>query len=99
MKNRRKKKLKEIKVYDKNDTTHYIDKNKRLSIKDLGFKLPPESPTKVISIRLPTELYNIIKAFSTNNDIPYQAYIKYLLARGIKKDVGSKLEYNTKDRK
>jgi hypothetical protein len=76
---------KEIIIYDKNDTTYFIDKNKKLSLKDLGFSLPPESTTKVISIRLPTALYNALRAFSTNYDIPYQAYIKYLLAESIRK--------------
>ncbi len=92
--NKSKKKSREITLYDDNDTTHFIDKNKRLSLKDLGFKLPPESPTKVISIRLPTELYNIIRAFSTNHDIPYQAYIKYLLAESLKKQLKHKTKKN-----
>lgn len=82
MKNKHKK---DITIYDKNDTTYFIDKTKKLSLNDLGLKLPAESPTKVISIRLPTELYNALKAFSTNYDIPYQAYIKYLLAESVKK--------------
>ncbi len=77
----------EITVYDKNDTTNFIDSKKPLKLRDLGFKLPKESPTKVLSIRLPTKLYNEIRAFSTNMDIPYQAYIKYLLSEGVEKDI------------
>lgn len=83
MKNKRN----EITVYDDNDTTNFIDKNKHLSLHDLGFKLPKEGPTKIISIRLPTELYNKLKAFSTKLDMPYQAYIKYLLNQGLEKDL------------
>ena len=37
---------KEIKLYDENDTTYFIDKTKPKSLKDLGFKLPAEPPTK-----------------------------------------------------
>ncbi len=82
-----KKNLKEEIIYDLNDTTSCINKNKPLKLKDLGFVLPKEPPTKIISIRIPTYLYNQIKAKSTNIDMPYQAYIKYLLSQGIKKDL------------
>ena len=82
-----KRKRNEIIVYDNNDTTNFIDKNKPLSLNDLGFKLPSEGTTKIISIRLPTQLYNKLKAFSTKLDIPYQAYIKYLLNQGLEKDL------------
>ncbi len=82
-----KRKRNEIIVYDNNDTTNFIDKNKPLSLNDLGFKLPREGTTKIISIRLPTQLYNKLKAFSTKLDIPYQAYIKYLLNQGLEKDL------------
>ena len=73
----------EVSVYDVNDTSDFIDKHKPLKLKDLGFTLPKEQPTKIISIRIPTKLYNEIRAFSTNIDMPYQAYIKYLLNDGI----------------
>ncbi len=82
-----KRKRNEVIVYDNNDTTNFIDKNKPLSLNDLGFKLPSEGTTKIISIRLPTQLYNKLKAFSTKLDIPYQAYIKYLLNQGLEKDL------------
>lgn len=80
------KKLKAIKTYDVSDTSAFIDKNKPLSLKDLGFDLPAEPPTRVVSIRLPTSLYNKIKSFATNIDMPYQAYIKYVLGKAINKD-------------
>ncbi|OHD50491.1 MAG: hypothetical protein A2096_17380 [Spirochaetes bacterium GWF1_41_5] len=84
-----KNKNKEIKIYDHNDTTDYIDKNIPLKLSDLNITLPKENPTKIISIRIPTKLYNSIKAYSTNIDMPYQAYIKYLLYEGIKKKLKS----------
>ncbi|MFH1288052.1 MAG: CopG family antitoxin [bacterium] len=82
-----KQKRNEITIYDDNDTANFIDKNKPLSLENLDFKLPKEGPSKIISIRLTKELYNKIRAFSTNLDMPYQAYIKYLLNRGLEKDV------------
>jgi predicted DNA binding CopG/RHH family protein len=78
-------KREEITVYDQTDTTAFINKNKKIKLEDLGFTLPAEAPTRVISLRLPTSLYNLIRSYSTNNDIPYQAYMKVLLAEGIKK--------------
>jgi len=80
------KKNKEILDYDKNDTTSFIDKSKPKKLEDIGIKLPKEAPTKVISIRIPTGLYNNIRAYSTNLDIPYQATIKILLEKGIQKE-------------
>lgn len=81
-----KKNVREIIDYDENDTTAFIDRNKPLKLHNLGFKLPKEGPTKIISIRLPTGLYNKLKAYSTNMDMPYQSYIKYLLNKGIEED-------------
>ena len=80
-------KLNEITEYDNNDTTEFINKNKPLKLNDLGFSLPKEPPTKIISIRIPTKLYNTIKSFCTNMDMSYQAYIKYLLDRDIKREI------------
>jgi predicted DNA binding CopG/RHH family protein len=77
----------EITVYDSNDTTSFIDKERPLKLEDLGFKLPKEGPAKVVSIRIPTSLYNRLKAYSTDADMPYQAYIKYLLNQGIERDL------------
>ncbi|MFO1464517.1 MAG: CopG family antitoxin [bacterium] len=72
-------KKKEIKDYDTRDTSDFIDKAKRLSLKDLGFELPAEPPTQVVSIRLPTPLLNRIRAEASAKDVPYQALIKLLL--------------------
>ena len=80
-------KNKVINVYDKNDTTAFIDASNQKSLADLGFELQDEPPSKVISLRIPTKLYNKIRAYSTNIDMPYQAYIKYLLSKGIEKDM------------
>jgi predicted DNA binding CopG/RHH family protein len=84
-----KKKRREIKDYDENDTAAWIDRSKRLDLEDLGFKLPPAPPTQVISIRLPTPLLNQLRAQASAQDIPYQALIKLLLARSIKKPLAA----------
>lgn len=78
-----KKPLAEIKDYDTTDTTPFIDPSKPLKLADLGFELPKENPTRVVSLRLPTQLYNDIRSFSTSIDMPYQAYIKYVLSRAV----------------
>jgi hypothetical protein len=75
-----------ITTYDQNDTTSFINKNApSLSLNDLGLKLPPEPPTTVISIRLPNKMLNIIRAFSSEHDLPYQSVIKFFLQEEIKR--------------
>jgi len=78
------KKAKEIKDYDGTDTSGMIDKRRRLSFDDIGLELPPVAPTQVVSIRLPTELLNEIRALGSRDDVPYQAVIKIILAEGIR---------------
>lgn len=79
----KKKKENEVKVYDSQDTSHFIDRKQKMILADLGIELPPESPTKVLSLRLSTSLLNKIKAYASQNDVPYSAMIKMLLAEGI----------------
>ena len=76
----------EITEYDRHDTAGFIDASKPMKLSDIGFELPAEEPTKVVSIRLPTRLYNQLKSFSTSMDMPYQAYIKYVLSRCVRRD-------------
>ncbi len=83
----KKKKTREILDYDTTDTTGLIDRSKKLSLKDLGFRLPPSPPTQVVSIRLPTPLLNQLRAKASAQDIPYQALIKLLLSRSLRKDL------------
>jgi len=61
-----------------------INKKKRLRLEDIGLELPPAPPTQVISIRLPTELLNELKAMGSRDDVPYQALIKIMLADGVR---------------
>ncbi|MFC1616736.1 CopG family antitoxin [Candidatus Margulisiibacteriota bacterium] len=76
---------KEITSYDDYDTTNFINKNKPKKLTALGLKLPSETPTSVISIRLPKRMLNIIRAFSSENDMPYQTVIKMFLQEEIKR--------------
>ena len=80
-----KKRPHEIKDYDDQETTEWIDRSKPLTLKKLGLKLPPSPPTQVISIRLPTRLLNELRAWASDRDIPYQALIKLLLSKSLKR--------------
>ncbi len=76
---------KEIVEYDSFETTSFIDESKKMRLKDLNISLPEESPTKILSIRIPTTLLNSIKAYAGNHDVSYSAMIKLLLAEGMEK--------------
>lgn len=80
-----KKKKNEVMEYDASDTTQWIDPEKPLSLKDLGFSLPPSPPTQVVSIRLPTPLLNQLRARASSQDIPYQALIKMILLQSLRR--------------
>ncbi|MBI1910115.1 MAG: hypothetical protein HYS22_08105 [Deltaproteobacteria bacterium] len=84
-----KQRVHEIKDYDSTDTVDWINEKKPLSLKNLGFKLPPQPPTQVVSIRLPTSLLNRLRAYASAYDIPYQALIKLLLARSLKRKIAA----------
>jgi predicted DNA binding CopG/RHH family protein len=79
------KKATEIKSYDRNETTAFFDSSKPLKFEDLGLLLLEQPTTQVVSIRLPTELLNKLKAMGSQKDIPYQALIKLFLANAVKK--------------
>lgn len=57
-----KKKALVIDDYDEFDVSNMININKLLKFEDLGLRLPEQSPTQVVSIRIPTELLNEVKA-------------------------------------
>lgn len=74
----------EVPDYDSIDTSSMVDSNKRLTFEDIGLQLPPVPPTQVVSIRLPTELLNELKARGSRDDVPYQALIKIFLSEGLR---------------
>ena len=76
----------EVKFWDKNDTTDFINwDNAQLAI------FPNLKPsTKTISIRLPEPLLDSVKELANKRDIPYQSYIKMILSDRVQKEfVGS----------
>ena len=75
----------EIRDYDTRDTSTMIDPARPLTLEQLGLALPKVPPTQVVSIRLPSELLNQLKAFASARDVPYQALIKLLLAESLAK--------------
>ena len=78
--------LVEVQDYDQNDTSKNINLKKPLRFEDLGLKLPPTPPTKVVSIRLPSELLNRLQAMASQKDVPYQALIKLFLSQAVDKE-------------
>ncbi|MCF8242263.1 MAG: BrnA antitoxin family protein [Melioribacteraceae bacterium] len=76
----KKKKVNEIKDYDKMDTSQIIDRENPKKLEDIGIELPEEEPTKVVSIRLPSKLLNQLKAYASDRDINYSALIKMILS-------------------
>lgn len=76
----------EITTYDTQDVTEWVDTRKPLTFEDLGIELPPQPPTQVVSIRLPTRLLNEIRALGSQQDVPYQSLIKLFLAEAIRKE-------------
>ena len=85
----KKKNKSEILVYDRHETTSYIDRKKRMKLADIGIELPPETPTRVLSLRVSTTLLNKIKAYAGQHDVPYSSIIKILLAEGIESKLQS----------
>ena len=77
------KSLQEITDYDSSDTSSFIDHKRKMKFTDLGLELPQTPPTQVVSIRLPSELLNEIKALGSQRDIPYQALIKLFLSESV----------------
>jgi predicted DNA binding CopG/RHH family protein len=71
----------EKKFWDTHDSSEYIDWNN--SNKVAFSELKPS--TQSISIRLPSSLLEEIKVKANKRDVPYQSFIKILLAEGLKK--------------
>ena len=60
-----KKSLKVIKDYDDLESIEMIDAKKPLRFEDLNLRLPATPPTQVVSIRLPSELLNELRAIGS----------------------------------
>lgn len=82
-----KKRRHEVREYDAHDTSAWIDAANPLTIKDLGFRLPPTAPSQVVSLRLPTALLNQLRAKASADDVPYHVLIKMILAQYLRRHV------------
>jgi predicted DNA binding CopG/RHH family protein len=81
--NKKRSKVSEIRDYDTQDSTQFINASKPMKLSELGVSLPEVPPTQVVSIRLPTELLNELRALGSQQDVPYQALIKLILNDGV----------------
>jgi len=69
----------EREFWSKHDFTDYLDFSKAVKAKFPNLK----PSTQTISIRLPESLLTDIKILANRQDIPYQSYIKVLLAEKV----------------
>ncbi len=60
------------------DTTDYVDYSKNRV--EIEFDPSVEEPVKLISLRIPRDMLNQLKAMAVKRDIPYQSLIKMILA-------------------
>ncbi len=79
----------ERKFWAVNDSTEYVDWSK--AIKNPLFPNLKLS-TETISLRLTESMLNELKMLANSKDIPYQSYIKMLLAEKIKEEHGCSCE-------
>lgn len=66
--------------WDEHDSTEYIDwkKAKPMRLANL------QKSAKTISIRMPVDMIETLKIQANKCDIPYQSYLKMLIADGLK---------------
>ncbi len=69
----------EREFWAKNDFTDFLDFSKGIKAKFPNLK----PSTQTISLRLPESLLTDIKVLANRQDVPYQSYIKMLLAEKI----------------
>ena len=65
--------------WQKADSTEYVDYSKAIRVRFPNLKLT----SKPITIRLPISLLERVKVKANRLDIPYQSYIKQLIAQGL----------------
>lgn len=74
----------ETKFWSEHDSSEYLNW-------DLAIKNPSLSNLKLssrtISLRLTESMFNNLKIIANKEDVPYQSYIKMVLAEKIKKEI------------
>jgi predicted DNA binding CopG/RHH family protein len=83
-----KKEDEEREFWHTHDSTDYIDYSSPNKI-TMEFDPSVEKPVRLISIRLPRDMLNQIRAMATKRDVPYQSLIKMILAEKIKENENS----------
>jgi predicted DNA binding CopG/RHH family protein len=71
--------LEETAFWQEHDTADYIDWAEAKSVSFPNLK----PSTKTISLRLSESLLNEIKTLANKEDVPYQSFMKVLLAQGV----------------
>lgn len=66
--------------WDEHDSTEYIDWNKAKPMRLTKL----QKSAKTISIRMPVDMIETLKIQANKSDIPYQSYLKMLIADGLK---------------
>lgn len=66
--------------WDEHDSTEYIDWDKAKKVRLVNL----QKSAKTISIRMPVDMIETLKIQANKNDIPYQSYLKMLIADGLK---------------
>lgn len=66
--------------WDEHDSTEYIDWDKAKTVRLTKL----QKSAKTISIRMPVDMIETLKIQANKNDIPYQSYLKMLIADGLK---------------
>lgn len=82
----------ERKFWDSADTTEYFDMDNVRSVRFPNLKYSTES----ISLRLPVSLLDEIKIMANKMDVPYQSFIKMILADKVQE---KKVKYNDEGKK
>lgn len=75
----------EREFWAKHDSSEYIDWHQETE-KAVLSSLKPS--TKNISIRMPETMLNELKLLANKRDVPYQSFIKVILAEKIRKEFG-----------
>ncbi|MCX6062499.1 MAG: BrnA antitoxin family protein [Sulfuricurvum sp.] len=66
--------------WDEHDSTEYIDWDKAKPMRLANL----QKSAKTISIRMPVDMIETLKIQANKNDIPYQSYLKMLIADGLR---------------
>lgn len=66
--------------WDEHDSAEYIDWEKAMPVRMVNL----QKSAKTISIRMPVDMIETLKIQANKNDIPYQSYLKMLIADGLK---------------